>query len=64
MRVIEEDTEADVSNKNRENEEANDNGEDESFQAADDSDDSDNEGTVLTGKDADFASELKNRLYK
>ena len=51
---------------NRETDEADANGENESSQTTDDtdSDDSDSEGPVLTGKDADFASELKNRLYK
>lgn len=57
-------TEADAGNKKFNTEETN--GEKEYSQTADDDDseDSNGEGPVLTGKDADFASELKNRLYK
>ena len=57
-------TEADAGNKKSNTEETN--GEKEYSQTADDDDseDSNGEGPVLTGKDADFASELKNRLYK
>ena len=72
MRATEESTEGDALDANCVNDEVDasreidTSGATESTQSTgdDDLDDSDSEGPVLTGKDADFASELKNRLYK
>ena len=72
MRATEESTEGDALDANCVNDEVDasreidTSGATESTQSTgdDNSDDSDSEGPVLTGKDADFASELKNRLYK
>jgi len=57
-------TEADADNKTSDADDTNEATESTQSTSDDDSDDSDSEGPVLTGKDADFASELKNRLYK
>ena len=57
-------TEADADNKTSDADDTNEATESTQSTGDDDSDDSDSEGPVLTGKDADFASELKNRLYK